>query len=167
MEVADKGCGCIPTAPPSKPSPDTTAPASAPATASAPGVTGPASSDQPRRHLKLVVTLEPSGERHYHAIVAVGSPHCDPLFRAFDSSDVSTVLDAIPTLVSEAETAWNMNPRYPTAKPPSTPKSVEKARAPIDGSGAAPSPESSSPRSKSEDPASAAKQSSGQLSLFG
>jgi len=167
MEVADKGCGCIPTGPPSKPSPDTTAPDSAPATASAPGVTGPASSGQPRRHLKLVVTLEPSGERHYHAIVVVGSPLCDPLFRTLDSPDLPTVLDAILALVSEAETVWNVQPLYPTVKPPSTPKSVAKPTTPIDNSGSAPRPDSSSLRPRSEDSSSAAKQSSGQLSLFG
>ena len=167
MEVADKGCGCIPTAPLSKPSPDTTAPASASDAASAPGVTGPASFDRPRRHLKLVVTLEPLGEHSYHAVVAVGSPHHDPLFRACDCPDVTAALGAITTLVSEAETVWNVQPSYPTAKLPSAPKSVDKARALIDASGTAPSPETPSPRSKSEDSASAPKQPSGQLSLFG
>jgi len=80
---ADEGCGCLPTAPPSKPPHDTVEAVSAKAAASVSDVPAPgASSDRPRRHLKLVVTLEPSGERGYRAVVAVGSTHCDPLFRA-------------------------------------------------------------------------------------
>jgi len=161
----DTGCGCIPSArsaetvlpqqpdalpqPPSDPAPEMTA------------VT-------PRRSLKLVVTLQPAGDHGYHAIVALGSTDCDPLFRAFDASDLPAALEAVPSLLAEAETHWNTQPRYPSARPIPKAKSPARADHPVAPPGIATQAEAA-PTQPTPAPvtSTAPKSASGQLSLFG
>ena len=161
----DTGCGCIPAArlaetvprqrpdalpqPPHDPAPEMTA------------VT-------PRRSLKLVVTLQPAGDHGYHAIVALGSTDCDPLFRAFDASDLPAALEAVPSLLAEAETHWNTQPRYPSARPIPKAKPPARADRPVAQPASAPQAEAASTQpAPSPVTPTAPKSSSGQLSLFG
>ena len=161
----DTGCGCIPSArsaetvlpqppdalpqPPNDPAPETTA-------------------VSPRRSLKLVVTLQPAGDHGYRAIVALGSADCDPLFRALDAPDLPAALAGVPSVLAEAETHWNIQPRYPSARP--VPKAKSSARAdrpvapPIATQQAEAAPTQPAPTPVTP---TAPKSSSGQLSLFG
>jgi len=161
----DTGCGCIPSArlaetvlpqppdalpqPPNDPAPETTA-------------------VSPRRSLKLVVTLQPAGDHGYRAIVALGSADCDPLFRALDAPDLPAALAGVPSLLAEAETHWNTQPRYPSARP--IPKAKLPARAERAVAQPAPAPQAeSAPKPPASAPMTPTppKSSSGQLSFFG
>lgn len=161
LTVVD-GCGCMATG---------TQPIEAgEAAPTEPDTSGPASptalqSSLARRSLKIVLNLDAVADGTFHAVLAVGSPDCDPRFQAFDVPDVSAAVSAIPALLGDAEAAWGLQPRYPTIRPTAKPKSTDKS-APTDRSDQASPPQTAASPAKSTTSPSPTK-SSGQLSLFG
>jgi hypothetical protein len=119
-----------------------------------------------RRPLKLVVTLHPSENGSYRASLAVGSPDCDPVFRAIEVADVLAALTAAVTLLADAAAQWETQPRYPSVRPltraGSSPESTGSTRQENSAGAVAPSVVQGSPGSVTV-PA----RSAGQLPLFG
>ena len=160
------GCGCIPAVTqPTKPieaveteptDPGTSG--SAPPTASQPS--------RARRSYKIVLNLEAATDGTFHAVLAVGSPDCDPRFEAFDVPDVAAALAAVPALLGDAEAAWDLQPRYPIARTPTKSKTMDRS-APTDGSDQASPAQPAASQEKPTTSPSPARTSSGQLSLFG
>lgn len=161
------GCGCAPTVTqPTKPI------GAVEAATTAPGMSSPAPPTMAhpslaRRSYKIVLSLEAATHGTFQAILAVGSADCDPRFTAFDVPDLLAALAAIPKLVSDAESAWNLQPRYPIARPTAMPKATDKAPSPTDASEPESPAQPSSPPAKSATSSETTKSSSGQLPLFG
>ena len=130
------------------------------------------STPQPRRTLKLVLTLQPRADAHYRALIALGADGCDPVLHTLDGHDLPAMLAAIPDLVAQAEAHWAIHPRYPTIPtPPKAPgkptpaKAVTKETLASVDNGQPPYPPPPPPVLDTElpvDPSSA-----GQLTLFG
>jgi hypothetical protein len=122
-------------------------------------------SARPLRALKLVMSLQPRDGQSYRALVALGADGCDPLFRSIDADALTEALALIPPLIAEAEARWQTQPRYPSARPSKTPKSAPASGHPT----AAPSPDTSTPRSADTAPAESTSgtKPTGQLPLFG
>ncbi len=128
-----------------------------------------------RRGLKLVVTLQPVEGSTYRAILALGTDGCDPLLRCLEAETLPAILAAVPTLLTEAEARWAVQPRYPTttpakAKPRPAPSPVTAPRTTETGDAAvapaAPPPAGpSAPETLTPPPPAPAP--AGQLSLFG
>jgi hypothetical protein len=70
----------------------------------------------PRRELKLVVLLRPSGAG-FQARLAAGAAGCDPELRVVDVPDLPTALRALIELATAAEARWRVRRRYPSAPP--------------------------------------------------
>src|SRR5258707_386487 len=68
----------------------------------------------PRRSLKLVVTLTPTEGGEYRAGLTLGADGCDPLLRSTTVPGLTVALEAVPTLLEEAEAYWRLHPRNPT-----------------------------------------------------
>ena len=83
---------------------------------------------QPRRTLKLVLTLLPRDDGHYRALIALGADGFDPVLHTLDAYDLPAILAAIPDLVTRAEAHWAVHPRYPTVSTP--PKATAKSATP-------------------------------------
>jgi hypothetical protein len=159
------GCGCIPPARPA----ETDLPQQPDALPQRPDDPAPALTvDPPHRSLKLVVTLQPTDDHGYRAIVALGSTDCDPLFRALDAPDLPTSLAIVPSLLAEAEARWNTQPRYPSARPIPKAKPPARADRPVAPPAIAIQAEAT-PMQPAPAPVTptAPKSASGQLPLFG
>src|SRR5919202_667205 len=63
----------------------------------------PAPEDGAHRSLKLVLTLERGSEPGYQALLAVGSPDCDPVYRSLAVDGVAAALAVVPALLADAE----------------------------------------------------------------
>jgi hypothetical protein len=74
-----------------------------------------------RRALKLVLTLQPDGDEHYTAILAVGSDGCDPLLHTMTARGLGEVLDELARLAVTAEAHWRVTPRNVAVAPRRTP----------------------------------------------
>lgn len=121
-----------------------------------------------RRGLKLVVTLEPTGDAGYRAVLALGADGCDPSFRTAAVDGLPAALDEVPALLADAEARWQEQPRYPTL-PASSRSSRSAAAADRAATAAAPAP-APPPEPPTERPMEAAKAPKpapkGQLDLF-
>lgn len=73
--------------------------------------------DAPHRSMKLVLTLQPANGGVFGAAVAIGTGGCDPLLHYVEVEGLPAALDLLPRLVSEAESRWRVQPRYPSARP--------------------------------------------------
>ena len=62
--------------------------------------------------LKVVIILKAN-----KAMLGVQSPDCDPVYKTMEG-DLASVLQVVPTLVSEAKLKWTASPRYPKADLP-------------------------------------------------
>jgi hypothetical protein len=112
-----------------------------------------ASTESPRRPLKLVLTLTPGQTAGYLALLALGSDGCDPVMRSVEVADLSAALQEVAALVAAAEARWQFQPRNAAA-----PKRAGTKQRP----GQDEPPESGRPA-----PDGAPAQSSDQLPLFG
>jgi len=72
----------------------------------------PATTLQPSRALKLVVTLRPRAGAPIAALLAVGADGCDPIIQSITVDDLHAALVAVSALVAEAEARWADQPRY-------------------------------------------------------
>jgi hypothetical protein len=124
-----------------------------------------AAPDRSRRTLKLVMSLQPRNGENYRALLALGADGCDPLFRSADVATLTEALALVLPLIAEAEARWQVQPRYPSARPSKTPKSAPAPGHPT----ATTSPGTSTPRSADTAPTESRSgtKSSGQLPLFG
>lgn len=130
----------------------------------------------PRRPLKLVLHLQPSGPAGYRALLALGGvppgPGCDPFLRAAEVTDLAAALDEIPGLLAEAEARWQSEPRNPAAPkaglPPgrATTPSSAKATQPTSVASGANEPAAAASVTKPTAEPTPKSASSGQLSLF-
>ena len=94
----------------------------APAAATEPPTGAPA--EPRRRAVKLVITLEPTGDAGYRALLALGADGCDPSFRTAPVDGIPAALDEVPALLVDAEARWQDQPRYPAmAAPPRSARS--------------------------------------------
>lgn len=162
-----EGCGCMPSIPHStEPAEavEATTPDLSTASLATPTALRPS---RAHRSLKIVLSLEAATDGTFHAVLAVGSLETDPQFMAFDVPDIPAAVAAISKLVSDAEAAWDLQPRYPTARPVAKPKGMDKATSPTDGSEPVSPVQPSISNAKSAGSPSPTKSASGQLSLFG
>ena len=107
------------TAPPAAESadtPPTEAPAAAPSAPAAEPEPAATTEPEPRRPLKLVLTLQPV-DAGYRALVAVGTDGCDPLLRSVAVPDLAAALGQAAAIAAEAADLWRAQPRYPAAAP--------------------------------------------------
>ena len=148
--------------------PSTEAPAAAPAAPAAEAEPAATTAPEPRRTLKLVLTLQPV-DAGYRALVAVGTDGCDPLLRSLAVPDLAAALGQAAAIAAEAVDLWRAQPRYPaaaSAKParstapaqPAAPAPAGPMSAPVDDPAGPPQPRAAAPQP-------AAPRS--QLSLFG
>ena len=118
-----------------------------------------------RRALKLVVTLHPTAENRFQALLAVGAEGCDPLVRSAEVEDLVDALGALVGLVEEAEEQWREHSRYPTAQR-ARPNSSPGGRSRELSSRRGDVPPAASTGGQGE-PGAAPKAAGGQLKLFG
>jgi hypothetical protein len=119
----EDACGCAPTTGPlSESDVGTDGPAPAPPStveepATAAGVPR-TDNTTPRRGLKLVVTLRPTQEPGYRALLALGADGCDPVLHLAMVDGLPAALDRVPALLDVAEARWRVRPRNPTVGRP-------------------------------------------------
>ena len=74
-------------------------------------------SEAPRRTVKLVLTLQPTDDRGYRALLAIGADGCDPVLRSATVDGLPAALDGVPALLAEAEAQWQARPCNPAVAP--------------------------------------------------
>lgn len=72
----------------------------------------------PLNPLKIVLSLKPTGETTYTAVIAAGTAACDPIFCTVEQAELPAIVRSIPGLVAEARTRWQTHSRYPSAQKP-------------------------------------------------
>jgi hypothetical protein len=172
---APDACGCTP--PPT--SGDSLQGTEILPTESTPTPTTASAAEEPRRGLKLVVTLTPAEHGQYRASLALGSEGCDPILRTATVRALTDALQQVPTLLEDAEAHWRLQPRnravspMPPRRPPAERRPRTQAPPPrVDGPTAEWQPTEHAERDVASPSATEAveapkRPNGGQLTLFG